>query len=171
MLERITYDRNAAVSYAHTWAYRRNPVYYDYQGIGGDCTNFASQCLSAGSGVLDFTPAYGWYYIAPTDKAPAWTGVEYFYRYLTRETPTPGPTARLVRLRDLLPGDFVQLRPANSDRFTHTQIVVRTSYPATLRNTLVAAHSYDADNRPLSTYSFREARFLHITGVWRGGEG
>ena len=31
---------------------------------------------------------------------------------------------------------------------------------------LVAAHSYDADNRPLSTYSYQDIRFLKIFGVW-----
>ena len=48
MLERIPYDRRAAVAYAHQWAYGRNPDFYDYEEIGGDCTNFASQCLYAG---------------------------------------------------------------------------------------------------------------------------
>ena len=32
---------------------------------------------------------------------------------------------------------------------------------------LIAAHSYDADYRPLSTYEYRKIRFLHITGVVR----
>ena len=31
---------------------------------------------------------------------------------------------------------------------------------------LVAAHSYDADNRPLSTYSYQDIRFLKVFGVW-----
>ena len=44
------YDRKAAVLYAHQWAYGRNPAYYDYEELGGDCTNFASQCIFAGSG-------------------------------------------------------------------------------------------------------------------------
>lgn len=39
MLERIPYDRRAAVAYAHQWAYGRNPDFYDYEEIGGDCTN------------------------------------------------------------------------------------------------------------------------------------
>ena len=43
------YNRAAAVAYAHAWAYRRNPRYYNYEELGGDCTNFASQCLYAGS--------------------------------------------------------------------------------------------------------------------------
>ena len=50
------YDREAAVLYAHQWAYGRNPLFYDYEHLGGDCTNFASQCIYAGSGVMNFTP-------------------------------------------------------------------------------------------------------------------
>lgn len=34
------YDRNAVVLYAHQWAYGRNPAFYDYEHLGGDCTNF-----------------------------------------------------------------------------------------------------------------------------------
>ncbi len=58
----LPYNRVAAVLYAHTWAYRRNPKFYDYSEIGGDCTNFASQCLWAGGGLMDYTPELGWYY-------------------------------------------------------------------------------------------------------------
>ena len=65
------YDREAAVLYAHQWAYGRNPLFYDYEHLGGDCTNFASQCIYAGSGVMNFTPTYGWYYIDANRKAPA----------------------------------------------------------------------------------------------------
>ena len=166
MLELIAYNRRAAVAYAHRWAFQRNPKYYDYEEIGGDCTNFASQCLYAGAGVMDFTPDFGWYYLDANDKAPAWTGVEYFYRYLIRQTPTPGPAANEVRLSQISPGDFVQLS-AQGGIFTHTAIVVQALGRPSLRSTLVASHSYDADYRPLSTYSFQKARFLHITGVWR----
>ena len=42
------YNRELAVAYAHRWAYGRNPEYFDFQGIGGDCTNFASQCIYGG---------------------------------------------------------------------------------------------------------------------------
>ena len=72
----IPYDRKAAVRYAHQWAFSRNPAFYDYEELGGDCTNFASQCLYAGTGVMNFTPTFGWYYIDANQKAPAWTGVE-----------------------------------------------------------------------------------------------
>ena len=56
MLKIIPYDRFAGVSYAHRWAYERNPKYMNFDELGGDCTNFASQCLYAGAGVMNFTP-------------------------------------------------------------------------------------------------------------------
>ena len=157
------YDRAAAVAYAHRWAYSRNPRFYDYEEIGGDCTNFASQCLYAGGGVMNFTPDFGWYYIDASRKAPAWTGVPYFYNFMTRTQKSPGPVGVAASLDMLLPGDFVQLRFAY-DTFGHTPIIVEVGNPPTLDNILVAAHSQDADFRPLSTYFFQEIRFLHILG-------
>lgn len=41
----LEYDRQAAFEYAKNWAFRRNPRYYNFEKIGGDCTNFASQCI------------------------------------------------------------------------------------------------------------------------------
>lgn len=90
----LPYDRGAAVRYAHRWAYDRNPAYYDFSELGGDCTNFASQCLYAGSGVMDHTPTFGWYYISGNQKSPSWSGVPYFYNFLTRKDSRPGPLAR-----------------------------------------------------------------------------
>lgn len=48
------YQREKAVEYAKKWAYRRNPNYYNYDAVGGDCTNFASQCIYAGSQVMNY---------------------------------------------------------------------------------------------------------------------
>jgi len=161
-----SYNRTAAVLYAHQWAYGRNPAFYDYEKLGGDCTNFASQCIYAGAGIMNFTPTFGWYYIDANQKAPAWTGVEFLWNFLTRTQFTPGPAARPCRLQDLLPGDVIQLS-FQGERFQHSPVVVSVGWPVTPENVLVAAHSYDADNRPLSTYDYQSIRFLHITGaVW-----
>lgn len=168
MWEPVAYDRRAAVRYAHRWAFGRNPAYYDYEGVGGDCTNFASQCLYAGIGIMDDTPDLGWYYVDANNKAPAWTGVEFFYRYLTNRSLRPGPYGVETGLELLLPGDFIQLSPLG-ERFTHTAVVVQVGLEPTPRNTLVAAHSYDVDRKPLSAYRYQSARFLHILGGWRMG--
>lgn len=165
----LPYNRRAAVAYAHQWAFGRNPEFYDFSEIGGDCTNFASQCLYAGAGVMNFTPEFGWYYISPDNRAPAWTGVPYFWDFMTRSEHSVGPWGIGTTMNLIQPGDFVQLRFQESGEvFAHTPVVVKVGNPPTLSNVLVAAHSYDADNRPLDTYqNVEEMRFLHIIGVFQ----
>ena len=160
----VPYHRHMAVQYAHAWAYGRNPQFYDYEELGGDCTNFATQCLYAGSGVMNFTPTFGWYYLNANEKAPAWTGVPYLWDFLTRTAESVGPVAVPCSLYELRPGDLVQLR-FQGEAFQHTPVVVSVGVPGCLETILVAAHSADADNRPLSSYPFQELRCLHVLGV------
>ena len=65
MLVTGEYNRERARAYAERWAFDRNPLFADYTGIGGNCTNFVSQCVYAGSCRMNFTPVFGWYYIDP----------------------------------------------------------------------------------------------------------
>jgi len=85
---------------------------------------------------------------------------------MTRQAPSVGPVAQPCALEDLQPGDLVQLS-FNGQEFQHTPVVVRVTAPITLETVLIAAHSYDADNRPLSTYTFQDIRFLHVLGTIR----
>ena len=162
----LPYDRDAAVAYAHRWAYGRNPNYYDYENIGGDCTNFASQCIYAGCGVMNYTPTFGWYYFDANRKAPAWTGVTYLYHFLTRTERSVGPIAEEQEINALKPGDIVQLS-FDGVSFQHSPVVVAVGKRGDPEEILLAAHSEDADNRPLSTYSYVTARYLHILGAYR----
>ena len=158
------YDRTAAVAYAHQWAHSRNPAYYNFDAIGGDCTSFASQCLYAGAGVMNFTPTFGWYYRSIRERAPAWTGVPYFYNFLTRTAASRGPFGIQAPLEQAEDGDFLQLRFAPNAPFTHTPVVVAV-LGHTPEEILVAAHSEDSDFRPLSTYPYEAVRLIHILGV------
>ena len=36
----VKYDRQKAIQYAEKWAFSRNPKYYNFDAVGGDCTNF-----------------------------------------------------------------------------------------------------------------------------------
>ncbi len=159
----MEYNRAAAVAYAREWAYRRNPRYYDFSDLGGDCTNFASQCLYAGSGIMNYTPTYGWYYISLNDRAPAWTGVNELYRFLTTNR-GPGPRAIVTDLPQIRDGDIIQIQFKYSDKFDHSPVVVDAGN-GTPNSIMLAAHSNDADCRPLSTYSYVNIRPLHITNV------
>ena len=157
-MRRKEYDRSAAVSYALRWALARNPQYYDFDGIGGDCTNFASQCLFAGSGIMNYTRDTGWYYNSPADRAAAWSGAQYFYNFMTNNK-SVGPTAVVADIHSLALGDFIQLH--NGSEFYHTLIITgfENGEP------LICAHTADAYMRRLDTYTFSEPHGLHITGV------
>ena len=167
MIIQLPYDRNRAVQYARRWALSRNPLFIDFTGQGGNCTNFVSQCLFAGCGVMNYTPTFGWYYISPTDRAPAWSGVDELYSFLTgapdfaEANGGTGPFAtNASESRQILMGDVVQLQNANGD-FYHTLIISGF----TDNDILVCAQSNDALDRPLSTYNFAGIRILHIEGA------
>ena len=56
-----------------------------FNSLGGDCTNFVSH-VYAGAGVMNYTPIFGWYYISSGNRAPAWTGVDEFYKFITQNS-------------------------------------------------------------------------------------
>lgn len=166
-MELQPYRRDEAVAYARHWAYGRNPEFYDYERIGGDCTNFASQCIYAGTGVMNYTPIFGWYYIDANNKAPAWTGVEYLHNFLIRSEISPGPICTVTQdLTVAEPGDVIQLI-FEGDVFQHSPVVIATDGSGLPSGIQVAAHSYDADCRPLDSYTYQQYRVLHILGHYR----
>jgi hypothetical protein len=67
-------------------------------------------------------------------------------------------------MEEIQPGDIVQLS-FRGDTFQHTPVVVRADRPAAPGEIWVAAHSQDADNRPLDTYQYQRVRYIHIEGV------
>lgn len=167
MLITLEYDRGRAVEYARRWALSRNPLFLDFTGLGGNCTNFVSQCVFAGCGVMNYTETFGWYYVSPSNRAPAWTGVDEFYAFMTGDPEFAaanggtGPFATVLRSdRTVELGDVVQLANA-SGNFYHTLIVTGYDY----RGLLVSAHSDDALNRPLDSYPYYGLRFLQIGGA------
>lgn len=157
-MKEVAYDRQAAVSYARRWALDRNPDFYNFDRIGGDCTNFASQSIHAGSKIMNYTPVMGWYYRSSYDRSPSWTGVGYLYNFLINNK-SVGPFAHVISQHEADPGDIVQLGTYDG-RFYHSPVI--TSITPEI---LVAAHSDDALDRPLSSYVYDQARFLHIDGV------
>lgn len=157
-MREIPYNRFAAVAYARAWATSRNPAYYNFEEIGGDCTNFASQCIYAGARVMNYTPTFGWYYRSSYDRSPSWSGVEYLYNFLVNNR-SVGPFAHEISAAEAQPGDIVQLGTADG-HFYHSPVITSVS-----PEILVAAHTFDALDRPLSTYVYDRARFLHIDGV------
>ncbi len=166
MLVTKPYNRQRAVEYALRWALDRNPLFIDFTGIGGNCTNFVSQAVLAGSCTMNYTPDYGWYYISPDDRAPAWSGVDFFYDFMIgtsafrERNGGVGPFAVEVSREMVQKGDVVQLSNENGDWY-HSLLVTEPDGD----ELLVSAQSDDARNRPLSSYNYAGVRYLHIAGV------
>ena len=153
------YRRERAVEYARKYAFSQNPVFGNFRGIGGNCTNFVSQAIYAAGCVMNYTPTFGWYYISLDDRSPSWTGVDFFYNFMT-ENEDVGPFGRAATLDELEIGDVIQLGN-NEEGFYHTLLVVGFDGA----DTLIAAQTNDAFDRPLSTYTYDFARYIKILGI------
>lgn len=157
------YNRIKAVAYADKWAMARNPQYYNFDLLGGDCTNYVSQCLYAGSGKMNYAPLDGWFYISVNDRSASWTSAEYLGKFLLTNK-TAGVYAREVPLSDVETGDVIQL--LKSGRRYHSLFVTDAVYPTTLESVRVNAHSIDSYKRKLSSYeNYDSFSVLHIEGV------
>lgn len=156
------YDREKAIQYAKVWANSRNPDYYNYEFLGGDCTNFISQCIFSGTGIMNYNKINGWYYINGNDKSPSWTGVEFLCNFLTQNK-SIGPFGSEVKKDEIDVGDIVQLS-FDGVKFGHTLIVVNKIED----KIFIATHTFDCYNRDLDTYSYVKARFIKIDGfrIW-----
>ena len=156
------YNRKKAIEYAAKWAYKRNSKYYNFDEIGGDCTSFISQCIYAGSGIMNYKKHIGWYYNSISDRTPSWSGVEFLYNFLTKNK-SIGPRGIATDIENLLVGDIIQLK-FFEDRFSHSLIIIDKK-GNTLDDIFVATHTEDAYYRKVSTYNFQDIRFLHITNI------
>ncbi|MGI5892683.1 MAG: amidase domain-containing protein [Bacillota bacterium] len=157
------YNRKRAITYAHKWAYSRNARYYDFSNLGGDCTNFISQCLYAGCQVMNYTPNVGWFYNSPNSRSASWTGVPYLYNFLISNKGA-GPYGHQAPLEESRPGDIIQLS-FDGHVYSHSLFIVSTADIPQPSNILIATHSFNADNRPLNSYNYLSHRLICIDGV------
>jgi len=153
------YNRENAVAYAKKYAFSQNSLFANFAGIGGNCTNFVSQCIYAGGCEMNYTPTFGWYYISLDDRSPSWSGVEYFYNFMI-ENSGVGPFGRVANSDELELGDVIQLG-REGEGYYHTLLVVGFDG----EDILVAAQTDNAFSRPLSTYEYDFARYIKILGI------
>ena len=159
MLVTKPYIRENALAYARKYAFSQNSLFGNFAGIGGNCTNFVSQCIYAGSCQMNYTPTFGWYFISLNERSPSWTGVEYFYNFMV-DNEGLGPFGRDATSDELEIGDVIQLG-RNEEGYYHSLLVVGFDG----ENLLVAAQTDDAYAKPLSEYDYDYARYIKILGV------
>ena len=153
------YDRIKAVEYARKWALDRNPKFYDFSKIGGDCTNYISQCLYAGCSAMNYSKINGWYYKNLNDRSASWTSVKYLQKFLLTNS-KEGPIASIRPISKLEIGDIIQFKQPHQD-FSHTLFVSKKLGD----KIYVCAHSRDVLDAPFSIYFYERAVGIHILGV------
>ena len=154
------YNRKDAVHYAHIWWNKRNPNFPNFDGLGGDCTNFISQCLYVG-GIQMLTSQKGWFCHSLSNRSPSWSGVNEFFSFATSNSSSFGVRAKQVAMQDLEIGDVIQLRQ-NKTHFNHSLLVTKISNPASPSGIFVTCHTIDSIDRPLDDYLFQDIRYLKI---------
>ena len=108
---------------------------------------------------MNYTPTFGWYYISLDQRSPSWTGVEFFYNFITGNADV-GPFGRAATADEAEIGDVIQLA-RNEDGYYHTLIIVGFDG----EDPLVAAQTDNAYARPLSTYDYDYSRYIKILGI------
>ncbi len=168
------YDRAGAVRYADTYCGaapgcgnggRPNPAFYDYNGEGGDCTNFVSQALHFGgrlpeTGTWAFDRRSG-------EGTDAWAKAPALVGYLTR-TGLARITARgsaeqvWSAVAAAAPGDLIAY--VERGAIVHMAIVTARDPHG---YTLVDSHTADRYHVPWDIGWDRSARFivLHVIGA------
>lgn len=158
-----SYNRQKVLEYAQKWAYDRNPHYYNFDSVGGDCTSFASQCIYAGSGVMNYAKSNGWFYISGNKKSPSWSGVEFLYNFLTTNK-LAGPYGKRANQNEIEIGDIAQLS-FDGASFGHTLVITKIENKLDLNQIFISSHTYDSFNKRISEYNFEKIRFVHIEKV------
>jgi len=170
------YNRDGAVSYAHTWATAprpyHDPPYHDFTDEGGDCTNFVSQAIHEGGGALmvfddeQGIGMDGWYYNNVNDRAAAWLDVTRLYNFIVNEVYfwDAGPEGCDAVIDQASRGDVIQYDWQNDGSWDHSVMIVLSQYDPTYH--WVAGHSPDVDGYPYTHFIYTHPnmvyRFVHI---------
>lgn len=170
------YDRDAAVAYAMDWVspqdVKRNPDWYVYDGYGGNCNNFISQCIIAGGIPMDITGDDQWkwyddevdYWEAPVGRSPAWAGVAEFHQYAENNV-GPGMAAD-VNLNRFVgePGDIIQFGAEGEWRHSVIITEVLLDDAGTPVDYLINSNTADRINYPVSAYAYYDYRMIKVLG-------
>ncbi len=171
-----SYDRDAAVAYAKELCNKRNynGRWLAYDMYGGNCQNFASQCIYAGGIKMD-NRGYGesqWKFYSQTlnnkqtasGRSYSWTGVDPFYTYATINRSNGLICQADLALNYAEKGDVIQVGAYYEWR--HSLVVTDVLFDAdgSLQDIIVASNTADRWNYPLSAYIYTYPRLIHILG-------
>ena len=169
-----SYNRDAAIEYANSWVGERNytGVYLAYDEYGGNCQNFASQCLYAGGLDMDCSGYSQWKFYSKTlneyatasGRSYSWTGVEPFFNYCRDNTGVGIAANTDWGIAYAQKGDVIQVGAMGQWR--HSVFVTDVIYDENgyAKEIIIASNTADRINYPLSAYIYTAPRLIHIVG-------
>lgn len=158
------YDREAAVAYGREWADKRNPEWQAYDGLGGNCMNYVSQCLYVSGIPMDQTGDDTWYWYSGDNRAPAWTGVSYFREYIQNNTGY-GLSAQVgAPYQSGEIGDVILM--SSNGRFHHAVLIsqVVKNEEGEAVDYLICSNTGNYRDFPVSAYMYQEQELVKIAG-------
>ena len=161
------YDREAAAAYAREWAGERNPRWQAYDGAGGNCMNYVSQCLFASGIPMDQSGNAQWYWYSDGNRAPAWTGVDSF-RVYAQDNSGYGLSALVGAAYNTgETGDVILM--STNENYHHAVIIsqaVQNDEGETV-DYLICSNTGNYRDFPASAYVYAEQELVRIAG-WNG---
>lgn len=171
------YNRENAAAYGLKYSLTPNNKYANYESLGGDCTNFVSQCLLAGGIPQDNNGIYKWYWHSDYNRWPSWTSARELRRYLLNNNGSEknfGVKATESNFENVEIGDVVQyVNP------THSMIITGYLYDEEYRedtykrknDVLISQHSVKGigwlKDYPLKAKPTEKGRFyIKINGYY-----
>ena len=170
----VAYDRAAALAYADRYAMDRNPDWVDYTDTGGNCQNFASQCLLAGGIPMDTRGEAVWkWYDSEFSNAPtasgrsgSWASVTQFLDYAASNTGFGLAAEVDAPYFSGQPGDLLEM--GTEEGWRHT-VVIRDLVADETGETvdyLIHSNTNDMKNFPASLYGYPVVILTRIAG-WK----
>ena len=165
------YDRNKAVVYADTYYHNRNPLWYNFSDEGGNCQNYASQCMLEGGIAMDYYGDEQWKcYVSDPEYEPeineeessygrtrSWVNVNYFYNYAKWNEGKGMVADTDVNLYYAEPGDIILV---GNGGMSHTVIVSKVIDG----HILVDSNSIDMKDYPVEAYTYTTVTLIKILG-------
>lgn len=166
-------DRVTAVKYARDNALIINPQWGNYESMGGDCTNFTSQCLYNGKVPFDSSGTYKWYWYSDSNRVPPWTGATEFRQYAlgnnSATTNNYGLYAKASSWGYVIQSDIVQLGGSSPYHSMFISAIVADLYD-NITDYLICQHSTSAQERlkdyPLSSKAGTKS-YISIEGYYK----
>lgn len=152
-IRQLIYNRLSVVEYANRWWNSANPAYLEFE---VDCTNFASQCIFAGSAPMIYTGKRdsGWWYVGMEHHQELWSfswAVAHALQSYAINS-TKGFRGSIVRSpQELELGDMITYDWDGDGRYQHNAIVTMKDG---LGMPLVNAHTNNSRHR---YWSYRDS--------------